>query len=383
MENVNIQLMKRSQIILFVISIVISGSIFVILKANQKTQSKTMKEEDKTVHLRTKKVKNAPQRISLVSYGQITPNMELNVAFQIQGELQKGQVTMKPGTNFKAGQVLYRVENKDAKFNFEVKKAVMSNMILGSLPDIELDFPTERNKWMTFINDLSPSNPKLPAIPATGTTKEEMFFMGRNFYPEFYALQQLESQMDKYVFIAPFNGTVIATFAEPSSIISPSMQVAKIAKTDDFEVKVPIAIKDLHNYRNESFAKFVNADNITVGTGKILRVSNVINQQTQSADVYYSIKAAEGKTIYSGLFVNVSIDQEDNTLKECVVLPRTAMQDGKVKVIEGNKIIEIKVNQVGSIPDSIYLTGLKDGEEVLMEQIGKIEKDVKYKGDSQ
>ena len=59
------------------------------------------------------------------------------------------------------------------------------------------------------------------------------------------------------------------------------------------------------------------------------------------------------------------------------------MQDGKVKVIEGNKIIEIKVNQVGSIPDSIYLTGLKDGEEVLMEQIGKIEKDVKYKGDSQ
>lgn len=161
------------------------------------------------------------------------------------------------------------------------------------------------------------------------------------------------------------------------------MQVAKIAKTDDFEVKVPIAIKDLHNYRNESFAKFVNADNITVGTGKILRVSNVINQQTQSADVYYSIKAAEGKTIYSGLFVNVSIDQEDNTLKECVVLPRTAMQDGKVKVIEGNKIIEIKVNQVGSIPDSIYLTGLKDGEEVLMEQIGKIEKDVKYKGDSQ
>jgi multidrug efflux pump subunit AcrA (membrane-fusion protein) len=259
----------------------------------------------------------------------------------------------------------------------------MSNMILSSLPDIELDFPTERNKWMKFINDLSPNNPKLPAIPATRTTKEEMFFMGRNFYPEFYALQQLESQMDKYVFIAPFNGTVIATFAEPSSIISPSMQVAKIAKTDDFEVKVPIAIEDLDNYRNKSFAKFVNADNITVGTGKILRVSNVINQQTQSADVYYSIKAAEGKTIYSGLFVNVSIDQEDNTLKECVVLPRTAMQDGKVKVIEGNKLIEIKVNQVGSIPDSIYLTGLKDGQEVLMEQIGKIEKDVKYKGDSQ
>ena len=375
--------MKRSQIILFVISLVISGSIFVVLKANQKTQSKTMKEEDKTVHLRTQKVKNAPQRISLVSYGQITPNMELNVAFQVQGELQKGQISMKPGTNFRAGQILYRLDNKDAWFNFQAKKAIISNMILSSLPDIELDFPTERNKWMTFINDLSPNNSKLPALPSMPSTKEEMFFMGRNFFPEFYALQQLESQMDKYVFIAPFNGTVIATFAEPSSIISPSMQVAKIAKTDDFEVKVPVSIKELDNYRNKSSAEFVSADNVVVGTGTILRVSNVINQQTQSADVYYSIKAAEGETIYSGLYVNVSIDQEDNTLKECVVLPRTAMLGGKVKVIDGTKINEVKVIQVGSIPDSIYVTGLKNGQEVLLEQLGKIEKDVKYKGDSQ
>lgn len=375
--------MKRSQIILFVISIVISGSIFVVLKANQKTQSKTMKEEDKTVHIRTKKVKNAPQRISLVSYGQITPNMELNVAFQIQGELQKGNIVMKPGTNFRAGQVLYRVDNTDAKFNFEMKKAVISNMILSSLPDIELDFPDERNKWVGFINNLSPSKSTLPALPKMTSTKEEMFFMGRNFFPEFYALQQLEAQMDKYVFIAPFNGTVIATFAEPSSIISPSMQVAKIAKTEDFEVKVPIAIADLDNYRKKSSAEFVNEDEKVIGTGEILRVSNVINQQTQSADVYYSIKAAEGVTIYSGLYVNVSINQENNTLKKCAVLPRTAILDGKVKVIEGTKIIEVKVNQVGSIPDSIYLTGLKDGQEVLMEQIGTIEKDVKYRGGSQ
>jgi multidrug efflux pump subunit AcrA (membrane-fusion protein) len=375
--------MKRSQIILFVISIVISGSIFAVLKANQKTQSKTMKEENKTVHIRTKEVKNAPQRISLVSYGQITPNMELNVAFQVQGELQKGQISMKPGTNFKAGQTLYRVDNKDAWFNFQAKKAIISNMILSSLPDIELDFPTERNKWMTFINDLSPNKSKLPALPSMPSAKEEMFFMGRNFFPEFYTLQQLEAQMDKYVFIAPFNGTVIATFAEPSSIISPSMQVAKIAKTDDFEVKVPVSIKELDNYRNKSSAEFVSSDNVIVGTGIILRVSNVINQQTQSADVYYSIKAAEGETIYSGLYVNVSIDQEDNTLKECVVLPRTAMLGGKVKVIDGTKINEVKVIQVGSIPDSIYVTGLKNGQEVLLEQLGKIEKDVKYKGDSQ
>ena len=375
--------MKRSQIILFVVSIVISGVIFAVLKVNQKTQSKTLKEEDKTVEIRTKKVKNAPQRISLVSYGQITPNTELNVAFQIQGELQKGAIVMKPGTNFKKGQVLYQVDNKDAWYNFEMKKAVMANMILSALPDIELDFPSERNKWMTFINDLSPNNSKLPAIPKTRTTKEEMFFMGRNLYPEFFQLQQLESQMDKYVFIAPFNGTVIATFAEPSSIVSPGMQVAKIAKTDDFEVKVPVSIKELDNYRNKSSAEFVSADDVKVGTGKILRVSNVINQQTQSADVYYSIQPTKGEAIYSGLYVNVSIDQEKNTLKECTVLPRTAMLGGKVKVIEGNKIKEVKVIQVGSVPDSIYVTGLNNGQEVLLEQLGKIEKDVKYKGIAQ
>ena len=119
--------MKRSQIIIFAILLFLSSGIYVVLKGNQKTQSKTMKEENKTVHIPIKEVTNAPHHITLISYGQITPNIELNVAFEVQGKLEKGAIAVKPGTNFRKGQVLYRINNTEVSFSFEAKKASMSN----------------------------------------------------------------------------------------------------------------------------------------------------------------------------------------------------------------------------------------------------------------
>lgn len=372
--------MKRSQIILFVIFIVISGSIFWRLKSNQKVQSKTLKEENKSISVPVQEVNNKPHLVQLISYGQVAPNMNLSVAFEVQGKLEKGDLNMKPGTNFKAGQVLYRINHTDAWFNLEAKKAVISNKILALLPDIELDFPSEKSKWIKFINDLNPNQKDLPRIPKINSVKEEMFFIGRNFFAEYYSLEQLQFQLQKYLFTAPFDGTVLEIFAEPGSIINPGVQIAKIAKTGDYEVKVPVAIEDLDLYEGENSADFTDPSGKHVGTGSILRISNVINQQTQSADVYYSIKPVEGEKIYNGMFVNVSINQE--SMKQTVVLPRTALMGTKVYVLMNDKIKSIEVNVVNSVPDSIYVTGLKNGQIVILEQLGIIDSKAKYIGES-
>ena len=106
--------------------------------------------------------------------------------------------------------------------------------------------------------------------------------------------KRLEERLRKYTYTAPFDGTVVEIYAEPGSIVNPGGRIAKIAKTGDFEVKVPINTNLLERYRKEGTATFTNAKGTIVGTGKIIRVSDVINQRTQSADVYYSIQPAKG-----------------------------------------------------------------------------------------
>ena len=349
------------------------------MKANQKEQPKTMKEENKTISVPVKKVKNESHLLKLVSYGQVAPNTQLNVAFEVQGKLERGAIDMKPGTNFKKGQALYMVDNKTAYFSFQSRKAALGTMVVSMFPDIELDFPSELNKWYKFYNGLDVKSDALPDVPKPGSVKEDLFLVGRNFYIEYYNLVSLQYQLTKkYTFIAPFSGTVIETYAEPGSIANPGAQVAKIARTDNYEVKVPVAVEDLESYKGESTAYFIDPNGKKIGTGTIVRISDVINQQTQSADIYYSIKALEGETIYNGMFVNVSINKEDE--QQAVILPRTAVQGNKVNVLDGNKIKSYDVTVILSIPDSVYVTGLSNDLMVILEQLGGIDLKAKYEG---
>ena len=231
------------------------------------------------------------------------------------------------------------------------RKAGLSSLIVGFFADIELDFPSERDKWMVFLNDLQPEN-TLPNLPKMNSPKEKMFFTSRNVITEYYNIVGLESRVSKYNYIADFNGTVTQIFAEPGSIINPGAQIAKIVKTGEYEVKVPVDMKDIELYQNESTANFIDPENKKIGTGKILRISDFINQQTQSADVYYSITPNEGVKIYNGMFVNVTIDQE--VAKNSMIIPRTAIKDGRVNILKDNKVEPVKVLSLGSIPDSVY-----------------------------
>jgi multidrug efflux pump subunit AcrA (membrane-fusion protein) len=184
--------------------------------------------------------------------------------------------------------------------------------------------------------------------------------------------------MKKYNWIAPFSGTVVEVFAEPGSVVSPGVQVAKIAESGDYEVKVPIGLDELEIYSSQNQAVFTDANGKEVGTGKILRVSDVINQQTQSADVYYSVTPLEGTKIYHGLFVNVSINQKAE--KETMALPRVAVSDNSVRILAKGKLLEKDILVVGSIPDTVFVTGLNNGQMVLLEQVDESQDKVTYEG---
>jgi len=368
--------MKLSQWVMLSFFVVLSGGIFMILKSNQKEEVEKSKDKVSEIFVPVRKVKNSIQSVSLTSYGQVTSNIELAVSFEVQGKLEKGEMTLKPGSTFRKGQKLYQVNNIEAAYTLTARKSTLSNLILNAMPDIELDYPSERDKWARFLNDIDPLK-NLPKLPKTNSSKEKMFITSRNIFTEYYNLKSLESRMEKYFWIAPFNGTIISTFAEPGAIVNPGTLVANIIKTGAFEVKVQISTNDIEQYRGEGKANFLNSEGKKIGTGKILRVSNVINQQTQANDVYYSIIPGDGMKVYSGMFVNVSIDQYSE--KSTMTLPRAAVKNNQVYVLKGKKIVMEDVLIAGSKQDSVFVTGLNSNQQVVLEQV-EVEEGILYKG---
>jgi len=370
--------MKRNQIILIAIFILITAAIFIRVKTNKKDVVKETKEAQTTLYVPTSKVKNELHKLQMVSYGQISPSMELDISFEVQGKLLKGDQRLKPGVKFKENQTLYKIDQEEAFYNLTSRKAQLSNLIIGAMADIELDFPSEKNKWSQFLLDLTTLKNRLPELPEMRSSKEKMFITSRGIITDYYSIKSMEERMEKYFFLAPFSGTVLEIYAEPGSIANPGAKIARIAKTGELEVKVPISLTNIKTFQEQGSANFTDPNGKLIGTGKIIRVSDVINKQTQSIDVFYSIKPIGKEMIYNGQYVNVEIDQMATA--ESYAVPRVAVNGNKIHVLVNDKLVQRHITVVGTKPDTLYISGLSNGDEVVLEQIEPSKTIKVYKG---
>ncbi|XOV67276.1 MAG: efflux RND transporter periplasmic adaptor subunit [Fluviicola sp.] len=368
--------MKRSQIILLSIFLVIAGLMYIPILMNAKEYEKKTTQENKTVYVPTAVVQNQKHNVPLTSYGQVLPNTELMVSFEVQGKLMQGDKRLKPGASFRKGELLYKIDPTESLLTIKSRKMALSGVINQNLPDIALDFPGQVKKWEDFIYILV-KDPIIPELPKDISKKEFNFWSSRNVLTEYYNIASQEERLKKFYYRAPFSGTVTEIFSEPGSIVNPGVQIAKIARTGEFELKVPVSLEDLDKYKEQKTARFTDPEGELMATGSILRISEVVNQRTQSADVYYSVKPEEGKRIYNGLYLNVEIDYVSDELR--VALPRPAVNDGKVLVLKENKLSYVDVKTKSRKPDTVYVTGLQDGMEVVMEQVGAPGEDIIYK----
>ena len=291
--------MKKSQIILFAISLLLTGIVYTIVWYNKKAKIKESKGEETTQFIAVQIAKNESRSLITNSYGQVYPHTELDIAFEVQGRLEKGSLEMKPGSTFKFNELLYKVNSEEMYYTLSARKAQLSNLLIAILPDIELDYPEEFDKWYQFAQQISPTE-FLPSFPVINDEKEKMFITTKGLMTEYLTIKSSEARMSKYIFLAPFNGYVVDTYSEPGSIINPGGRIARVANMDDMEVKLPVPKSLFDKFKQKGSVIFYDSENEAIGSGKMIRTSNMINSNTQSIDIFYSIHNYPGKTILSG-----------------------------------------------------------------------------------
>lgn len=358
--------MKRNQFILIGVFVLITSLIIFRIVSNKKQPMKELKEESTLQYIPVSEVKNQLRKIQLISSGKVTSNSELDISFEVQGKLEKGELQLKPGVKFKMNQLLYKINEKEAFYTLVSRKLQLSNLIKGAMTDIELDFPTEKNKWLQFLDQLVPER-RLPELPLFRNDQEKMFFTSKGILTEYYTTRSLEAKIEKYYYLAPFSGTVLEVFVEPGSIVKPGSKIARIARAGDMMVKVTLSLESVKKFKEVGAAEFTDASGKIVGRGKIIRISKVINQKTQSVDVFYSVSPIKGEPVYYGQFVNVVIDQMAE--QESFAIPRAAVKDNKVNILINDKLFTKQISVVDTKLDTLFVAGLKNSDLVVLEQM--------------
>lgn len=366
--------MKTRQIVILVVFLGLLALIyFPIMNKEDVKKDDTKKLEQN--YIPVYEAFNKPQIEHLDSYGQIVGVAQFDVTMKVQGEIDRDNRLLKTGMTFKKNEILVKIDRTEALYNLLSRRSQFINLIANVLPDISIDLPTEEKKWRRYLSMISPTT-ALPSLPAINGDREKLLINGRNITAEYYGIKSAESQIEEYFYVAPFNGVIVESFVEPGSMISPGTRLFTISKNDDFEVKAPINIEEVENYKNVENVYFTSSSGDTIGKGNLLRTSPKINTQTQSVDAYFSLKEAKNPII--GSFVNVTITSK--VIDESVVLPEIAAQNNYVQLLNDSIISRKKVEILGTKTDSVFVKGIEDGELIVLQPVENYSDSAKYVG---
>lgn len=356
--------MKLRQIIIISILVLSLGAMFFALKSNdQRKEQEEVEKELDTQYFEAVAVKNKAHAFSLTSYGQILPNRSLTLSPQVNGTLIKGSVELKPGVRFRKGQLLYKIDNTEALYNLNARKSAYINLIGSIMPDVALDFPSEKDKWVAYLNSIR-LDKNIPNLPQWGSNREKLFLASKNVLSEYFTIKSLEENISKYYVFAPYNGTITEKYIEPGATVGMGSQIIKVVKTGDFELKIPVRSEQVDLVKKSGILSLTDSEGKLIGNGKVLRISDVLNSSTQSIDIYLKVIPNEDVTIYNGMYINAELGK--NTTASAVALPKRAIQKNKVYYFNSDSTFTTKkVTVIHRYSDSVLVTGIEDGTKVM------------------
>lgn len=348
-----------------VIAIFATGYFLMKLFANKKELPPERPKVEAANYVKVNTVKYENIDTEIVAYGRITSSQSLNIIAEVGGRLLPGNINLKPGENFRQGQILCRIYDVEARLTLQSRKSEYLNLIASTLPDVKIDYPNRYNEWLQYFEGIEIDKP-LPKLPELTNLKLKTFLATKNILREYYAIRSAEENLRKYTIYAPYNGSISAVNLEVGTIVSPGTTIAGIIRTDKLELEIPVEVKDIRWVGEGTPVEVMSEDEGRSWEGFIIRKADRVDPNTQSINVYISVEAAPDSDLYDGLYLKAVIP--GSTLESALEVPRRILQNtDEVYVVEKGMLKSKKVNIQKINNDNVLINGLNEGDSLVLE----------------
>lgn len=312
-------------------------------------------------------LKNNSLQLYIEGQGRVTSTRKLDISSEVQGLLLPGSKSLKPGTSFRQGEVLFQIRDTEARLSLQARKSSYLNIIANVLADIKLDFPDNYENWKNFFDHFD-INKNLPELPSPKSSKEKTFIASKNIIGEYYLIKADEERIRKYTYVAPFNGSITEVFAEPGSMVNPGVRLASVIQSNQLEIEIPIDVKLIKKITLGSVAELVSTSSDLAFKGKVIRIGESVNKTTQSISVYVSIEEGDLISLYNGMYLNAKIATQ--ICKSCFELPRRAIVNDSMYYTIKDSSLLLKPLKIETIyQESVIVSQIPDGYIVVTEPV--------------
>ena len=334
----------------------------------------SMKEEPKTPD--KKKVERFV-KATAVKYTNIEANTEatgriasqhfVDLSSEVQGKLLKGNVALKKGQSFKKGQLLVRIFNTEAAYALKARKSRFLNSVANLLPDFKIDYPDSYQNWLNFFGKTD-INKAIPNLPEIKSNQEKIYLTGRNILSDYYSIKSEETRMQKYALYAPFSGSFSDVYAEVGAIANPGGKIAKMIRTDKLELETPVEIYDTRFIKKGSKVDVLSSDGKQTYTGRVIRISDFVDPQTQAVSVFITINPNNKNKIYQGEYMRAVFSHIK--VSDAMTINRDAVVNhNEVFIIEKGVLKKEKINIIKTNEKTIIFNGLPEGTMLVTEAL--------------
>lgn len=359
--------MKRKLIIILVpIGILVLSMVLAKSFADQKEdpEDKTPIAVKKTVQ--TKKVNYQTIQTDVVSYGRVQTAQTLDLLSEVSGRMYQGKVRLKEGERFKKGDLLFYIDDREPVLNLKSQKSNFLRDLAGILPDLKIDFTDNFDVWNSYFTTLD-IDKKFGPLPETKSEKEKIFLATKGIYSTYYTIKSAEARLDKHRYYAPFDGSIMTVSLQSGSFINPGVSIGTVMRRGVHELKVAVETKDIPWIKQNSPVKIYSDEMDQYWEGQVTRISDFVNQNTQSVDVFIAIQSS-GQKIYDGQFFQAAIPAR--TVTDGMIMPRNSIYNGnEVFVVEDTLLKVKKINVIRLVDEEAIISGLGRGEDLVVEPI--------------
>ncbi len=354
-----------STIILFIS--IITWSLYTNYQANTNKKKETVVNHQ---YAKVLEVQNSMQTITIVGFGRVNPSLSITISPEVAGIVMRGDVQLKQGVRFSKGKVLFKIDDREAQLSLKARKSSFLNLMAGALADIKIDYPDSYQTWEGFFNSLDVDK-NFPSLPESSSNQEKTFLASRNVLSEYYNIKRDEIRLSKHTVRAPFSGYFTDVMVQQGAFVGMGSPIAKLSKNSEIEIAVPIDKENISVIATGQLVEMKTRGNAHVWTGKVKRIEQHINVNTQSVNIYV-VPEASGEELFPGMYLEVTVYAGE--IPKSVELPRKAMGvDGWVNLIQDSVFTSVQVDVIKKNKNSYIVQGLNTGDLVVTEQMPNIQ----------
>lgn len=331
--------------------------------ANREIPVRRMSFRESAKSVQVASIEYKSREIAISNMARVISESAIDLISEVQGEMQRGSVPIKRGQSFSRGQILFKVDDREARLSLFAQKSNFMTAIASILPELRLDYPDAYPAWQAYFESLNVEKP-LPALPKINNSQEKVFFSTRNITNQFYTIKSAEERLSKYIVRAPFNGSFIEVLQEEGGVVNGGTRIARIARSRQLELEMPMRTSDLEFIRQGMAVKIYAENEEAELDGRITRISSTVDPTTQSVNVYVSFNPGQIQVL-EGQYMRVDIP--GNRIKNVMEIPRNAVFNrNQVFVVNDSNRLEVRDIQIEKFNDeSLLFSGIQQGERVV------------------